>query len=50
MIMDVPLGGSFSKRVIEVTTDTAANLYGTLERVKVLHFLATYQVTRTPTR
>jgi protein-tyrosine phosphatase len=45
MIMDVPAGGSFAKRVIEVTTDAAADLYGSLERVKLLHFLSQYPVT-----
>jgi hypothetical protein len=39
MIMDVPAGGSFAKRVIEITIDTVADLYGSLERVKLLHFL-----------
>ena len=45
MIMDVPVGGSFAKRVIEVTTDAAADLYGSLEKVKPLHFLSQYPVT-----
>ncbi len=45
MIMDVPVGGSFAKKVIEVTIDAAADLYGTLEKVKRLHFLSLYPVT-----
>jgi protein tyrosine phosphatase (PTP) superfamily phosphohydrolase (DUF442 family) len=45
MIMEVPAGGSFAKRVIEVTTDAAADLYGSLEKVKLLHFLSQYPVT-----
>ena len=44
MIMDVPAGGSFAKRVIEITIDTVADLYGSLERVKLLHFLSQYPV------
>jgi hypothetical protein len=44
MIMDVPAGGSFAKRVFEITTDTVADLYGSLERVKLLHFLSQYPV------
>jgi protein tyrosine phosphatase (PTP) superfamily phosphohydrolase (DUF442 family) len=44
MILDVPVGGSFAKRVIEVTTDAAADLYGSLEKVKLLHFLSQYPV------
>ena len=44
MILDVPAGGSFAKRVIEVTIDAAADLYGSLERVKLLHFLSQYPV------
>jgi hypothetical protein len=45
MIMNVPAGGSFAKRVIEVITDAAADLYGSLEKVKLLHFLSQYPVT-----
>lgn len=45
MILDVPAGGSFAKRVIEVTIDAAADLYGSLEKVKLLHFLSQYPVT-----
>ena len=44
MILDVPAGGSFAKRVIEVTTDAVADLYGSLEKVKLLHFLSQYPV------
>lgn len=44
MILHVPAGGSFAKRVIEVTTDAAADVYGSLEKVKVLHFLSQYPV------
>jgi Tyrosine phosphatase family len=45
MIMAVPPGGSFAKKVVEVTIDAAADLYGTLEKVKRLHFLSQYPVT-----
>jgi len=45
MIMEVPAGGSFAKRVIEITTNAVAGLYGSLERVKLLHFLSQYPVT-----
>jgi hypothetical protein len=44
MILDVPAGGSLAKRVIEVTTDAAADVYGSLEKVKLLHFLSRYPV------
>ena len=45
MILDVPAGGSLAKRVIEVTTDAAADMYGSLEKVKLLHFMSQYPVT-----
>jgi hypothetical protein len=45
LIMDVPIGDSFGKKVIDVTTNAAADLYGTLEQVKCLHFLSQYPVT-----
>jgi hypothetical protein len=45
MIMDVPPGGSLAKRVVEVITDAAEDLYGSLEKVELLHFLAQYPVT-----
>jgi hypothetical protein len=45
MILAVPAGGSLAKRVIEVTTDAAADVYGSLEKVKLLHFLSQYPVT-----
>ena len=44
IILDVPAGGSFAKRVIEVTTNAVADLYGSLEKVKLLHFLSQYPV------
>lgn len=44
MIMEVPPGGSLAKKVIEVTTNAAADLYGSLEKVKLLHFLSHYPV------
>ena len=45
IIMNVPAGGSFAKRVIEITIDAVSDLYGSLERVKLLHFLSQYPVT-----
>jgi protein tyrosine phosphatase (PTP) superfamily phosphohydrolase (DUF442 family) len=44
MVMDVPDADSFAKKVLDVTTDVATDLYGTLERVKYLHFLSLYPV------
>jgi hypothetical protein len=45
MVLDVPDGDSFAKRVFDVTEDVAVDLYGSLERVKYLHFLSQYRVT-----
>src|SRR5580704_3886321 len=45
LILDVPAGGSLAKRVIEVTADAVADVYGSLEKVKLLHFLSRYPVT-----
>jgi hypothetical protein len=42
MILDVPAGGSLATRVLEVTADAAADVYGSLEKVKLLHFLSHY--------
>lgn len=43
-VMDVPDADSFGKKVVDVTTDVATDLYGALERVKYLHFLSLYPV------
>ena len=45
-IMAVPPGSSYAERVIEVTENAAADVYGTLETVTLLHFLSRYKVTR----
>src|SRR5262249_7852031 len=44
MVLDVPDADSFGKKVVDVTTDVATDLYGALERVKYLHFLSLYPV------
>ena len=44
MIMEVPAGGSLAKKVVEVSANAAADLYGSLEKVKLLHFLSHYPV------
>ncbi len=44
IVLDVPEGDSFAKKVVDVTEDVAVDLYGSLERVKYLHFLSQYPV------
>lgn len=44
MLMKVPADGSLAEKVIEVSTNTVDDLYGSLERVKLLHFLSQYPV------
>src|SRR5260370_39227414 len=46
MIMDVPVGGSFAKKVIEVTIDAAADLYGTPEKERGVPVRSPYPVAR----
>jgi hypothetical protein len=45
MVMGVSAGGSFQDRVIDITKDAAASVYGALEQVRCLHFLSQYPVT-----
>jgi hypothetical protein len=44
LVLDGPEGDSFAKKVADVTEDVAVDLYGSLERVKYLHFLSQYPV------
>src|SRR5579859_7771963 len=44
MVLDVPDGDSFAKKVFDVTEDVAVDLFGSLERVRYLHFLSQYPV------